>query len=311
MGGEYYDILGVPRDASADDIRKAYRKLAMKEHPDKGGDPERFKKISEAYETLSDDQKRAQYDAPPGPRPEDIFGMFGDMFRPRETNRRSDELKEIYIPLSRAYTGADMKFKVTLDTLCTCGKKCPQCNGQGSIRVHHPMFPIAMEQGCPACGASGVVSSGCSSCTRGRRNEERLVQIHIPKGVHDGHTTVLEGLGQQKQKPSDIPGNLVLRVRIEKDPNFTREGDALVFSPTITFVQSMIGTLVTIPHFDGSFIVDTRQFGIINPENVYTIPGRGMNDRAPLKLKFKIKYPSRHLTPKEVEIIQLNFSTLE
>ena len=310
MGGEYYDILGVPRGASSDDIRKAYRKLAMKEHPDKGGDPERFKKISEAYEVLSDDEKRARYDAPPGPRPEDIFGMFGDMFRPREMNKRPDELKDIFIPLSKAYTGADMKFKISLDTLCTCGKKCSQCNGQGSIRVQHPMFPIAMEQMCPMCDSRGTVSSGCSMCVRGRRNEERLVHVPIPKGVRDGHTVILEGMGQQKLKQSDIPGNLIIRIRIEKDPNFTRDGDALVFSPEISFVQSMIGTPISIPHFDGSFVVDTRQFGIINPENVYTIPGKGMSDRAPLKLKFKIKYPSRHLTPQEIELIQLNFSSL-
>lgn len=307
MGGEYYDILGVPRDASADDIRKAYRKLAMKEHPDKGGDPEKFKKISEAYEILSDDGKREQYDAPPGP---DIFGMFGDIFRQRDMHKRPDELKEISIPLSKAYTGADMKFKVCIDTMCTCGRKCPQCNGQGSIRVQHPMFPIAMEQGCPACETRGVVSSGCSMCTRGRRNEERLVQIHLPKGVNEGHTVILEGLGQQKQRPSDVPGNLILRIRIEKDPHFTREGDTLVYSPEISFVQSMIGTPVSVPHFGGSFVVDTRQFGIINPEKLYIVPGKGMHENAPLKLKFKIKYPTRQLTQQEIELIQLNFSSL-
>lgn len=308
--GEYYDTLGVSQNASQDDIRRAYRKLAMKEHPDKGGDPERFKKISEAYEVLSDEQKRAQYDAPQHHPHGDIFGMFGDMFRPRDTRRQADELKEVSIPLSKAFTGADLKFKITLDTLCTCGKPCPQCRGQGTVRMSHPMIPIMMEQGCPACGGRGMSSSGCSQCRGGRRQEEKLVHVPLPPGVQDGHTTVLEGFGQQKQKPSDIPGNLIIRIRVEKDPNFTRDGDALVFSPSISFFESMIGTPVEVPHFGGSFIVDTREFGIINPERMYEVPGKGMTKSAPLKLKFKIRYPSRKLTQPEIENIQLNLSTL-
>lgn len=306
--GDYYDILGVSRDATPDDIKKAYRKLAMKEHPDKGGDPERFKKISEAYEILSDDQKRSQYDAPQ--HPHDIFGMFGDMFRSREPNRCADEVKEISIPLARAYTGADMKFKITLNTLCTCGKSCPQCKGQGSIRISHPMFPIAMEQGCPQCGGRGMLSVGCSQCTNGRRSEERLVHVPIPPAVHDGHSTVIHGCGQQKQKPTDVPGNLIIRIRVEKDPHFVREGDALIFTPEISFLHSMIGTVVNVPHFGGSFIVDTREFGIINPEKYYEVPGKGMTVHASLKMKFKIRYPTKKLKQEEIQNLQLNFSSL-
>lgn len=310
MGDDYYEILGVSRDAAPDDIKKAYRKLAMKEHPDKGGNPERFKKISEAYEILSDDQKRAQYDAPQHPH-QDIFGMFGDMFRPRDAaNRCADEVKEISIPLARAYTGADMKFKITLDTLCTCGKPCPQCKGQGTIRISHPMFPIAMEQGCPQCGTRGMVSSGCSQCTNGRRQEERLVHVPVPAGVQDGHSTVIHGCGQQKQKPSDIPGNLIIRIRVEKNPHFVREGDALIFTPEISFLHSMIGTLVNVPHFGGALLVDTRKYGIIDPGKYYEIPGKGMTAQAPLKMKFKILYPTKGLTPEEVQNLQLNFSSL-
>lgn len=287
-----YSVLGVSRDATQDDIKRAYKKLAMKEHPDRGGDAEKFKKIAEAYEILSDEGKRQQYDNP-GPTPGDIFGMFGEMFGQR-SNCLPDHMKDVHIPLERAFTGTEIKFKVTLQTLCSCVKSCDQCRGTGTNRVSHPAVPfMAFEQPCLSCGSSGVKKSGCSMCKNGSVQTEKTVQINVPKGVQSGHHILLEGLGPQKKKPSDVPGNLVIRIVVDPHPVFERDGDVLVFKPKISFIDSVLGIPIVVPHFAGEFIVDTRTFGILDPRKFYEVKGRGMNQNANLKIQFQIEYPDQ------------------
>ncbi len=300
----HYDTLGVSKDASKDQIKKAYRKLAMKEHPDKGGDPEKFKKISEAYEVLSDDDKRQQYD---NPAQDDMFNFFNQMFQGGRPSQRKmgDVVRDIEIPLEKIYHGTSLKFKVTLNQKCEhCEQRCPMCKGVGMLRMGHPMIPMmAIERPCDHCQGKGSNHSGCLQCSMGNINTERLVQINIPSGCNEGETFVLEGLGEQKHKKTDISGNLVLRVHIKPDPNFERDGDALVYRPKIRFVESLVGMPLIIPHFDGTFMYDTRQLGVIDPTHTYEIPGKGIRN-GPLKLKFTIEYPKRPWTSEESSLIR-------
>lgn len=302
----HYDTLGVDKNASKDEIKKAYRKLAMKKHPDKGGDPEEFKKISEAYEVLSDDEKRQQYDNP-HQGGEDVFEFFNQMFqggRPMQ-RRMNDVVRDVEIPLSKVYHGTELKFKITLVNKCEhCEDRCQYCKGSGIMRMGHPMIPMmAMERPCEHCRGKGANHRGCMRCSMGNVESERMVQVRIPPGCNDGETFVFEGLGEQKMKRSDISGNLAIRIRIRNDSQFERDGNALIYKPTIDFVDSLIGIPLIIPHFDGSFMVDTRQWGVINPTKVYEIPRRGMNG-GPLKIVFTIKYPERPWTSEESSIIR-------
>jgi molecular chaperone DnaJ len=116
---------------------------------------------------------------------------------------------------------------------------------------------------------------------------DRVVHVKIPKWCPDGYQIVLGGLGVQKVKPTDISGDLIIRVRVKPDPNFERDGNSLVYRPTISFVESLIGMPLVIPHFDGSFVYDTRQLGVIDPTRIYEIPEKS------IKLSFKINYPTR------------------
>lgn len=297
----YYDILGVSKDASKDDIKRQYKKLAMKMHPDKGGDPEQFKKLSEAYETLSDDEKRNAYDNPHGP---DIMSeFFNSMFahQNRPTHKKmGDIVHEMEIPLKRAYNGSDIKFKISLESWCMkCGVKCQHCHGSGTISIGFQQF-MTIQQPCPACNGVGIHHRGCDSCTRGSIHSDRLVQIKIPKWCDDGHQFVLEGLGQQKMNESDVSGNLIIRVRvIPKDEHFERVGkDALLFRPNISFMESLVGIPLIVPHYDGSFMVDTRQYGAIDPTRTYEIPEKN------LKIRFSIRYPNRPWTEEESKSIR-------
>lgn len=288
----HYETLGVSKDASKDEIKKAYRRLAMKLHPDKGGDPEQFKKVSEAYEVLSDDSQRAQYDNPH----EDVMNFFSSMFsqqsRGPRVRKMDDIVHGIEIPLEKAYHGADIKFKISLDAWCMkCNLSCDYCNGTGTIQMGIKIMMIS--QPCPNCMGSGVVHRGCGECTSGTVKFDRLVHVRIPPWCEDGHQIVLEGLGHQKMKPSDVAGNLVIHVRVKPDPNFERVGDSLLYKPTVSFAESVLGMPLVVPHFDGSFMFDTRQFGVIDPTKVYDIPDK------PIKIAFKIMYPRRPWTSQE------------
>lgn len=298
----HYETLGVSKDASKDEIKRAYKKLAMKMHPDKGGDPEKFKKLVEAYETLSDDEKRTAYDNPQSDADDMMSSFFSSMFSHQKQGpkKMGDILHEVEIPLRRAYHGSELKFKVSLNEWCmNCNVKCQHCNGSGSISIGFQQF-MTIQQPCPACNGIGIHHRGCSSCVRGRINSERLVHVRIPKWCDDGHQVVLEGLGHQKVRESDVSGNLVIRVRVKSsDEHFERVGkDELLYKPSISFVESLVGVPLIIPHYDGSFMVDTRQFGAIDPTRAYDIQEKN------LKIVFKIRYPERPWTTDESNAIR-------
>jgi DnaJ-class molecular chaperone len=300
-----YDVLGLTRDATADDVKKAYRKLAREHHPDKGGDPEKFKKVQEAYEVLSDPEKRQNFDrfgTPegnpngfPGPNPNDIFAqMFGGAFGgQRGPVRRADHHHDLKITLDDAYRGLSRTFKVTLTKPCfACRKQCHQCRGRGSVQIQ--MGPMAFSQPCPSCGGQGGVSSGCHECNfRSKKHEPLNLELKIPAGVEDGATLVAGGMGEQGQKPDEEPGDLIFHVKIQDHPDLMRQGKDLVWSTRISFEDSVNGKVLQVPHFDGPMEINTSDWGVLDPREDYVVPNKGFVPGGKLRVSFNVVYPER------------------
>lgn len=298
-----YEDLGLAKGATPEEIKKAYRSLARTHHPDKGGDAEKFKQVQEAYETLSDPQKRQNYDqfgtadGPPGPQggfPPDIFAqMFGggNPFGQRGPVRRADHEHVVTISLDEAYRGLTKNMKITLQRICReCSSKCSTCHGRG--QVHHQMGPFAMAQPCGQCQGQGSVNKGCPGCNFRKNKFENLnLELKIPKGVETGNVLTAHGLGEQARSDAEEPGDLHFRIHVADHPHFMRQGKDLIFSTKISFEDSVNGKTLTIPHFDGPLDVDTRQWGPLDPRQDYVIPFKGMVEGGRLRLSFDITYP--------------------
>jgi DnaJ-class molecular chaperone len=299
-----YDILGLAKGASDDDVKKAYRKLAMKHHPDKGGDPEQFKKIQGAYDVLSDPQKKENLDkfgtpdGPPQPQgfPADIFSqMFGGGFgAPKGPVRRSNFDHELKINMEESYTGTVRKMMVTLQKTCfACRQKCPQCNGRG--QVQHQMGPMVFNQPCHPCQGGGGMNRGCSECKNGQKLEPLNLELKIPPGIQDGNTLIGHGLGEQPKKPDEEPGDIIFHIKVKDHPDFMRQGNDIIYRTNISFEDSVKGKEVTIPHFDGPIKINTSYWGVIDPREDYIIPQRGFKtgDRTgAVRVSFNVVYPN-------------------
>lgn len=300
-----YEELSVPQGASPEEIKKAYHKLALKFHPDKPtGDAEKFKKVQEAYETLSNPEKRQNYDqfgtaeAPQGPPsgfPPDIFAhMFGGgnpFGQQRGPKRRADHEHTVTVSLEQAYTGTSRNLRISLTKPCpSCKSKCNQCGGRG--QVHHQMGPFAMAQPCGGCEGQGKTFAGCSTCNFRKKIFENLnFELRIPKGVDNGTVITAHGLGEQPHESGEEAGNLHFHIRVEENPFFMRQGKDLIYSTKISFEDSVNGKILSIPHFDGSFDVDTSQWGPLDPRQDYVIPFKGMVEGGRLRMSFDITYP--------------------
>lgn len=315
MTFKLYDALGVPQNASKEDIKRAYRKLAVQCHPDKGGDPEKFKEISNAYAILHDDEKRARYDqigdmgmenggmnAGQGGMPfetmdprhifEQFFGgmpgfhfgdQFGDFERRPAPVRRADHVHQIKISLADAYHGCQKMIRVSLQKTCMqCREKCHACQGKGSITDMRRMgfFTQMMTRPCDHCAGTGMMSRGKPSCTECQGTatylEEKKQEVTIPRGVASGHQIRIKGCGEQTKDPAETAGDLVLQIHIQDDPNFQRVGSDLIYKIPLSFGESVLGKKITIPHFDVPIEIDTSSFGICKPEKAYVLEGKGM-----------------------------------
>lgn len=312
MTHKLYEVLGVPKDASKEDIKRAFRKLAVQHHPDKGGDPEKFKEIAHAYEVLNDDQKRNEYDhlgdeglamhqgggagfehMDPRHIFEQFFGggsmfggdMFGGMHSPQPSRvRRNDHMHAIRLSLQEAYQGITKHMRICVSKTCMrCKETCPACQGRGNITDMRRMgfFTQVMTRPCDVCHGTGQKSRGredCSECKgKATYQEEKRVEVVIPPGVHHGHQIRMDGLGEQPKMDGDIAGDLVLQVVVSsQDSHFRRNGDDLLHTISCTFAEAVIGKRVSIPHYGGAFDVDTSEYGIIQPDKTYIIPDKGM-----------------------------------
>lgn len=309
MSDDPYEALGLQRGASEAEIKKAYRQLALRLHPDKPtGDAEKFKKVQGAYDILSDPQKRENYDRfgsadgpPPGPFgggggfPPDMFAqMFGGAFGgPRGPAKRPNRDHEIRISFEDSYRGLTKHLKITLAKPClACRVPCQACRGRGFQQVQ--MGPMAFQQPCPHCEGQGGAFNGCEACNFKRRKMEQLnLELKIPEGVRDGNTIMAYGLGEQPTRPDEEPGDLTFHIRVQDHPEFLRQGNDLIWPTKISFEDSVNGKKIKIPHFDGPITIDTADWGVLDPREDYIIPGKGFKpEGGRLRVQFNIVYPN-------------------
>lgn len=296
-----YEALGLTKDASDADIKKAYRKLAMKNHPDKGGDPEAFKVVQHAYDVLSDPQKKANYDrfgnpdgpgGPGGPGFEDIVSqMFGGMgMRGSGPTKRQNHHHTLNISLPEAYHGVRKTMKITVKQTCfSCRKTCTVCGGNGATVMQ--MGPMTLQQTCGACQGSGQgASSGCSECAGGTKPVSHDVVFNIEAGVSDGAAISVPGMGEQPKNPGDLPGDLIIVISVSRHPDFERRGGDLVWTTTMSFEDTVNGTTLSVPHFAGTIDIDTAAWGVIDPRKEYRVAGKGFQG-GDLLINVDVQYP--------------------
>ena len=283
---DYYEILGVQKNASDDDIKKAYRRLAMKFHPDRNPDnkesEEKFKEAKEAYEILTDADKRAAYDqfGHAGVNPQagmgggagfggfadafsDIFGdIFGGGGQRRDRVYRGADLRyNLEISLEEAARGSETKIRIpTLEECETChgsgakaGTKpqtCTTCGGHGQVRMQQGFFSV--QQTCPHCGGSGkIVQEPCTSCHgQGRVKKHKNLSVKIPAGVDEGDRIRLAGEGEAGVNGGP-PGDLYVQIHLKTHAIFQREGDDLHCEMPISFATAALGGELEIPTLDG------------------------------------------------------------
>lgn len=279
---DYYKTLGVPKKASEDEIKKAYKKLARKYHPDLNpGDAaaeSRFKELTEANEVLSDPEKRKNYDlygdpaGPPqaGPSAQGgaggfDFSSFGDFFafggRPSGPQRGEDLEHEIWINFRDAFQGTKLPIAIHRTDICrTChgsgnseGPKrtCSTCQGKGQIERGGGFFKN--RQTCPDCGGSGRHAPSCGTCEgRGRTPTQETLTIAIPAGVEPGARLRVAGKGEAGRRGGG-PGDLFLKVNVSADTRFRRERQNLYLDLPLSFSEAALGTKVELPTPEGTF----------------------------------------------------------
>lgn len=295
-----YETLGLSKGVSDVEIKKTYRKLAMKHHPDKGGDPEQFKKIQTAYDILSDPQKRQNFDqfgttdGPPNGFPGGFPDIFTNIFGgggSRGPVRRANHDHDIIITMEESYRGLRKNLKLTLSKPCqACNQKCQHCGGRGSIQLQ--MGPMAFNQPCPGCGGQGYGRSGCAECShKGFKYEQLNIELKIQPGSATGEAIVCHGLGEQPNGPKDEPGDLIFHIKVQDHPHFMRQGDDLIWTTKISFEDSVKGKEIRIPHFDGEIVIDTKDWGVLDPREDYIIPKKGFKGTGNLRVLFDVVYP--------------------
>jgi molecular chaperone DnaJ len=278
---DFYQLLGVTRGATDEQIRSAYRKLARQLHPDVNKEPDaaqRFKEITEAYEVLTDPQRRQRYDMF-GSTTAGGFGDFGigDLFEtffggdlrrrePRGPVRGADLRMEIEIDLIDAVRGGERVIRVPrLETCERCGgsgaepgssiSTCPTCNGRGEVRqVQQSVFGRFVNVStCPRCGGAGkTVDKVCTRCRgEGRERKDREMTLTIPPGIDDGQQLRVPGAGEAGLR-SGPTGDLYVLVRFSEHPLFRREGDDLVHVLRISPAQAALGDEVSVPTIEGA-----------------------------------------------------------
>ncbi len=306
MGKDYYTILGVQRTASDDEIKKAYRSLALLHHPDKEkGDEEKFKEINEAYSVLKDPAKRRQYDqfgtagVGAGYREagfgggaggfEDLFGeVFSDFFgggrRGPSATRGADLRYDLELTFEEAAFGTEKDIQIPVTVDCSnCGgsgardgtqaETCSRCNGSGQVNFRQGFLTIARP--CGSCGGRGVViKNPCASCSGlGKVRQRTKLSVKVPGGVDNGSRLRLAGKGEAGDLGGP-PGDLYVVVNVGTHEIFKREGDNIICHVPISFVQATLGCEIDVPVLGG-----TARLKIpagTQPGKVFSLKGKGI-----------------------------------
>ncbi len=340
---DYYEILGIQRNAAQEEIKKAYRRLALKYHPDKNsGDKsaeERFKELNEAYVVLSDPEKRDLYDrfghaafsgggsggfrdADFGFRGfEDIFSdVFGDIFgmgrRGSRGARGADLRYHLTIDFNEAVFGVDAKIQVPRHEACgRCGgngaepgtkpETCPTCRGTGQIRTQQGFFAISRT--CNQCRGSGrIVKSPCTECKgAGRVKKTRTLTVKVPHGVETGTRLRLSGEGESGSGGAP-PGDLYVVIEVRPHSIFTRDGSTIVVPVPITFPEAALGTEIEVPTIEG--LVKMKIKPGIQSGEVLVLKGKGVPHlsgygRGDQHIVIRVETPTK-LTRRQKELLE-------
>lgn len=326
---EFYEVIGVPQDASQDDIKKAYRKKVIKAHPDKGGDPEEFKKLQAAYEILSNPEKRELYDKygldgirqDGGGGMDPFEGLFGGLFGGRgrgggkpQQRKMKPIVKEIKVTLEDLYLGR-MK-KVTYKRHRNCegcdgkggkdAKKCTTCKGAGMVEKIVQMAPgfiSSSRSACHDCKGEGTIFDKANKCKTCKGNkiceEEKTIEVPIEQGAPSEHHVAFSGEGDET--PDAMAGDLIVKFNLEPHKRFERKGADLYYKKTISLYEALTGVAFNVEHLDGKKItIRTAPNDVISPNTIKEIKGKGMSfykdamSHGNLYIIFDVEFPKKN-----------------
>lgn len=329
---DYYELLGIARDADGAAIKAAYRKLAMQHHPDRNSgckeNEGKFKAVSEAYDCLKDPQKRAAYDrfghaafqnggGGFGGQAGQGFGDIGDIFETifgqafgggRQQARRGADLRyDMEIALEEAFHGKSTEIEIEVSQSCgTCRgsgatpgtgtRRCNLCSGYGKVRAKQGFFVV--ERDCPNCHGRGeVIESPCRACRgEGRIDKARKLSVDVPPGVDNGTRIRLSGKGEAGPRGAP-PGDLYIFVHVKPHPIFTREGTTLMTRVPVSFTTAALGGMIELPGIDGQPVEVGIPLGLQSGEQLRH-RGAGMpvlqgRGRGDLVVEVQVETPTR------------------
>ena len=270
---DYYEVLGVGKNASPDEIKKAFRRAAVEHHPDRGGDEEKFKELNEAYEVLKDSSKRQRYDqfghagvggASGGGNPYQGFGGGGQQRQQGRQARGHDVETRVEVTFEQAIFGTEVDLQLNIEDVCDhCKgttaepgfelKACPQCKGSGQVvTVAQTIFGNIQQAAiCPTCRGRGKIpEKTCSVCNgRGTRKKNQAITLKIPAGIDDGATIRLREHGEAVA--NGVKGDLYVNVRVKAHKKFSREGDLILSEEHVHMVDAALGVEIEVETVDG------------------------------------------------------------
>lgn len=307
---DYYQVLGVEKKATSDEIKKAFRKLSLTHHPDKGGNEEQFKKINEAYSVIGDEEKRKHYDRGTN-NPFENFSsgfnpfadMFGNVFYQTRKRAAPDKIVEVDLSIKECFLGTDKTISYNRKLQCKpCsgngGKRsnCTVCNGQGytTVRSGTELFVQVLRQICPSCNGVGqILVEKCFSCKGdGTVSNMDTISIKIPQGVDEGTFLRIEDRGDYAQGSY---GNLILRLKVQNDVFFEKSGKDLIFN-SVFGLNDLQKDNLEVPHPMGNMNIKLPEtFDTSVPLRIKNKGFKSPDGTGDLYIKLNVKFKRNHL----------------